>query len=106
MAMKIIKDLRTFLSLLRKERELLEVDIEVDPYLDIAEIHRRVIALKGPAILFKNVKGSRFPVVTNLFGSAKQLNLTFGRLLAFVAVLVNALENLITDEIVMHLKSA
>jgi UbiD family decarboxylase len=72
-------DLRSFLNLLKQEGDLLVIDQEVDPYLEIAEIHRRVIARQGPALLFTKVKGSIFPVVTNLFGTAKRLELAFGR---------------------------
>ena len=73
-----LHDLRSYLDLLRRERQLLVIEEEVDPYLEIAEIHRRVIAAGGPALLFSKVKGSRFPVVTNLFGSSKRLELAFG----------------------------
>ncbi|MCK5228218.1 MAG: UbiD family decarboxylase, partial [Desulfobulbaceae bacterium] len=96
MKYKIIKDLRTFLDVLRQESELLEVTVPVDPCLEIAEIHRRVIARGGPALLFTNVKGSRFPVATNLFGSAKRLELAFGRRpQQFVADIVRAAESLL-----------
>jgi UbiD family decarboxylase len=61
------RNLRTFLELLRRENEIVEIAAEVDPYLEIAEIHRRVIDKQGKALLFTNVKGSTFPVVTNLF---------------------------------------
>jgi len=92
---KIIRDLRDFLTILRRESELIEVNAEVDPYLEIAEIHRRVIRMNGPALLFTKVKGSRFPVVTNLFGSKRRMELAFGRRpLDFVANLVRAAENL------------
>jgi 3-polyprenyl-4-hydroxybenzoate decarboxylase len=40
-------------SLLRRENDLIEIDVEVDPYLELAEIHRRVIAQGGAALLFK-----------------------------------------------------
>ncbi len=72
-------NLRSFLETLRRENELVEIEAEVDPYLEIAEIHRRVIAEGGKALFFKNVKGSRFPVVTNLFGTVKRIDLAFGR---------------------------
>src|SRR2546423_8537889 len=71
-------NLRSFLDLLRREKDLVSIDTEVDPYLEAAEIHRRVIARGGPALLFKRVKGSRYPVVTNLFGTARRLELAFG----------------------------
>jgi len=91
----IIRDLRAFLEILRREDSLLEVSTPVDPHLEIAEIHRRVIAQGGPALLFTNVKGSSFPVVTNLFGTARRLELAFGkRPQQFVADLVRAAETL------------
>jgi len=71
-------NLRSFLNLLRKEGELIEIDVEVDPFLEIAEIHRRVIAEGGKALFFRKVKGSKFPVVTNLFGTVKRIELAFG----------------------------
>ena len=71
-------DLRTFLDLLYRENEILNIEAEVDPYLEAAEIHRRVIERGGPALLFKRVKGSRYPVVTNLFGTARRIELAFG----------------------------
>ncbi|HXG84834.1 MAG TPA: UbiD family decarboxylase [Pyrinomonadaceae bacterium] len=73
------KNLRSFVDKLREENELIEIEAEVDPYLEIAEIHRRVIDEQGKALLFKNVKGSQFPVVTNLFGTAKRIDLGFGK---------------------------
>jgi len=73
------KNLRSFISNLRDENELVEISAEVDPYLEIAEIHRRVIEQQGKALLFKNVKGSKFPVITNLFGTNKRIDLAFGQ---------------------------
>ncbi|MGH9969993.1 MAG: UbiD family decarboxylase [Pyrinomonadaceae bacterium] len=72
------RNLRTFLDLLSKEKEIITIDAEVDPYLEAAEIHRRVIDLGGPALLFNRVKGSRYPVVTNLFGTQRRIELAFG----------------------------
>ncbi len=73
------KNLRSFIEVLRKENELVEIEAEVDPYLEIAEIHRRVIDEQGKALFFKNTKNSRFPVITNLFGTAKRIELGFGK---------------------------
>src|SRR5918912_3162193 len=72
------RNLRSFLSLLARERDLVTVEAEVDPYLELAEVHRRVIARGGPALLFKRVRGSRYPVVTNLFGTPRRIELAFG----------------------------
>ncbi|WP_339134888.1 MAG: UbiD family decarboxylase [Candidatus Electrothrix sp. GW3-4] len=91
--MTSIYNLRQYLDILRRENELLVIDTEVDPYLEIAEIHRRVIARSGPALLFTQVKGSSFPVVTNLFGTNRRLELAFGtRPMDFVADLVRLAE--------------
>jgi len=73
-----VENLGAFLALLEKEREIVTIEAPVDPYLEIAEIHRRVIQEGGPALLFKNVKGSSFPVVTNLFGTKRRVGLAFG----------------------------
>src|SRR5436305_13268688 len=72
------RNLRQFIELLARENELVPVEAEVDPYLELAEVHRRVIAEGGPALLFKRVKGSRSPVVTNLFGTTRRIERAFG----------------------------
>ncbi|HVF44950.1 MAG TPA: UbiD family decarboxylase, partial [Pyrinomonadaceae bacterium] len=72
------RNLRSLLELLRRENELVEVSTEVDPHLELAEVHRRVIERGGPAVVFRNVKGSRYPVVTNLFGTERRIGLAFG----------------------------
>ncbi|MDO8348846.1 MAG: UbiD family decarboxylase, partial [Planctomycetota bacterium] len=73
-----LTDLRALLAVLRRENELVEIDAEVDPDLEAAEVHRRTIAAGGPALLFRRVKGSPWPVVTNLFGTARRVELAFG----------------------------
>ena len=89
-----LRTLRDFLELLRAKNELQVIDVEVDPYLEIAEIHRRIIARQGPALLFTKVKGSSFPVVTNLFGTQNRLELAFGaRPRLFVQHLVDLVEH-------------
>ncbi len=70
-------NLRQFLKLLREEKEIVDIYEEVDPYLEIAEIHRRIAAAEGPALFFHSVKNSPFPVTTNLFGSRKRIDLAF-----------------------------
>lgn len=75
----MISNLRELITLLVKEKEIIFVEEQVDPHLEIAEIHRRVIASGGPALFFSNVKGSAFPVVTNLFGTERRVELSFGK---------------------------
>ncbi len=96
MAAPKLHDLRNYLDLLKKEDDLLVIEEELDPELEIAEIHRRVIARGGPALLFTNVKGSDFPVVTNLFGTSKRLELAFGKKpQQFVNDIIRLTENII-----------
>ena len=71
-------DLRAFIDRLRHDHDLVEVEAEIDPYLEAAEVHRRVVAAGGPALLFTNVRGASFPLVTNLFGTAHRAELAFG----------------------------
>ena len=72
-------DLRAFLNDLRRSGEVVDVEAEVDPDLELAEIHRRVIAAGGPVLVFRNVRGASMPVVTNLFGTASRVERAFGR---------------------------
>ncbi|MBX7143133.1 MAG: UbiD family decarboxylase [Oligoflexia bacterium] len=74
----MLHDLQSFIALLRREGELAEIKTEVSPHLEAAEIHRRVIAEGGPALLFTNIRGARFPLVTNLFGTQRRIELAFG----------------------------
>jgi UbiD family decarboxylase len=89
-------DLRAFLDRLRAEHDLAVVDVPVDADQEAAEIHRRVIAAGGPALLFTNVIGRSFPLVTNLFGTPRRAELAFGpRPLALIRRLVGLAETLL-----------
>ena len=73
-----LPNLRAFLDRLRRAGDLVEVTAPVSAELEVAEIHRRVIAAGGPALLFTRVEGSDLPLVTNLFGTARRIELAFG----------------------------
>ncbi len=73
-----LSDLRSYLAALRERGDLIEIDAPVDPRLELPEIHRRVIAGGGPALLFNRVKGSPFRAASNLFGTAARVDLAFG----------------------------
>lgn len=62
---------------LEKNGHLARIKEEVDPYLEMAAIHLRVYAQKGPALLFENVKGSRFRAASNIFGSMERSKFIF-----------------------------
>jgi 4-hydroxybenzoate decarboxylase subunit C len=73
-----INNLRNFIDLLESKNLLKRITAEVDPHLEIPEIHRRVIIDGGPALLYENVKGSPFRAVSNLFGTPERVALAFG----------------------------
>jgi UbiD family decarboxylase len=72
-------NLRAFLEQLRRDHDLVAVEAPVSARLEAAEIHRRVIASGGPALLFTRVEGADLPLATNLFGTARRAELAFGR---------------------------
>jgi len=96
MAEPTFPDLRAFLDRLRRDGDLAVVEAPVDARLEAAEIHRRVIAAGGPALLFTNVRGAAFPLATNLFGTARRAGLAFGdRPLRLIRRLVQLAETLL-----------
>jgi len=68
--------------------QLARIDVPVDPRLEAAEIQRRVFRARGPAIYFANVRGCRFPMVSNLFGTKERMRYLFRDSLDAVARLV------------------
>jgi 4-hydroxy-3-polyprenylbenzoate decarboxylase len=79
---------RECVDALERAGELVRLEHEVDPYLEAAEIQRRVYQANGPALLFSRVKGSRFPMASNLFGTMKRAELLFADSLERVRRLV------------------
>lgn len=67
---------------------LRRVEAEVDPNLEMAEIQRRVFRAGGPALLFTRVKGSKFPMVGNLFGTLERAHFIFRDTLARVRQMI------------------
>lgn len=72
-------DLQSFLQLLEKEGELHRVTEEVDPELEVTEIATRAVKEKLPALLFENVKGSKYPLVINSMATLRRIELALGR---------------------------
>jgi 4-hydroxy-3-polyprenylbenzoate decarboxylase len=71
-------DLRSWIDELRRAGELVEIDAEVDPYLEITEVVDRTVKSGGPALLFKSPKGSEHPFLINQFGTEKRMAMAFG----------------------------
>ncbi len=70
-------DLREALDDLARTGQLRRVTEEVDPYLEMAEIQRRVHAAQGPALLFTRVKGTDFPCASNIYGTRDRTRYLF-----------------------------
>lgn len=73
------RSLGEFLRQLEVQGDLLRIRAEVDPRLEITQIAVRALREGMPALLFENVKGSRFPLAVNVYGSAKRIALAIGR---------------------------
>ncbi|WP_461453519.1 UbiD family decarboxylase [Mucilaginibacter sp.] len=74
---------------LEKHGRLIRIKEEVDPFLQMSAIHLRVFENEGPAILFENVKGSKFPAVSNLFGTLDRSKFIFRDTLDKIKTLVD-----------------
>ncbi|TWT49932.1 4-hydroxybenzoate decarboxylase subunit C [Thalassoglobus neptunius] len=62
---------------LEKHGQLVRITSPVDPHLEAAEIQRRVYQAGGPALLFENVTGCQFPMLSNLFGTIERTRFLF-----------------------------
>ncbi len=92
--LQLIFALMSYISLeeclldLEKNKHLLRIKEEVNPYLEMAAIHLRVHEAGGPALLFENVKGTKYRAVSNIFGSLERSKFIFRDTLAFVQKLI------------------
>jgi 4-hydroxy-3-polyprenylbenzoate decarboxylase len=64
-----------FLHRLEQAGELKRIGEPIDPVLEITEVADRVVKAEGPALLFENPKGSRFPVAINAFASRRRMSM-------------------------------
>jgi len=71
------RTLRECVADLERTGQLVRVGHPVDPNLEIAEIQRRLYRARGPAVLFENVRGCRFPMLANLFGTIERVRYLF-----------------------------
>ena len=72
------QDLRDFTDQLEQRGELKRISVEVDPYLEVTEICDRTLRAGGPALLFERAKGSKMPLLGNLFGTTRRVALGMG----------------------------
>ena len=73
---------------LERTGQLVRISAEIDPYLEMAEIQRRIYQAGGPALLFERVKGTRFPMLGNLYGTMERTRFLFRDTLDLVRRLV------------------
>jgi 4-hydroxy-3-polyprenylbenzoate decarboxylase len=73
----LYRNLRKCVADLTAAKQLVRIEAEIDPCLEAAEIHRRVYRAGGPALYFARVKGCRFPMVSNLFGTIERMHYLF-----------------------------
>ena len=78
---------------LEKAGHLVRIKEEVDPNLEMAAIHLRIYEMGGPAILYENVKGSKFRAVSNLFGTLERSKYIFRHSLDSVKKLIQLRNN-------------
>ncbi|MGI8636930.1 MAG: UbiD family decarboxylase, partial [Segetibacter sp.] len=82
------KSLEQCLLDLEQHNYLVRIKEEVDPYLEMAAIHLRVHEADGPALLFENVKGSKFRAASNIFGTLERSKFIFRQTLSSVQKLI------------------
>ena len=82
------RNLQSCVRDLERHGQLLRIDSEVDPRLEAGAIQRRVYAAGGPALLFTRVKGCRFPMLGNLFGTLERTRFLFRDSLPVIEQLV------------------
>ena len=73
---------------LENKGQLIRIKELVDPYLEMSAIHLRVYTAGGPALLFENVKGSKFRVASNIFGTLERSKFIFRDTLSLVQQLI------------------
>jgi len=74
----VFRDLREFLAHLETRGELTTITAPVSPALEITEISRRVLAKRGPALMFTNASPRGIRVLANLFGTEDRVAAAIG----------------------------
>ncbi|WP_159715832.1 UbiD family decarboxylase [Geminicoccus flavidas] len=73
------ESLRDFIAHLEARGRLVRVKTPVSPVLEMTEIQTRLLAERGPAVLFENVIDSSMPVLVNLFGTVERVAWGMGK---------------------------
>ncbi len=76
-------DLRSFLDRLERDRQLLRVQVPIDPHLESTALSLRALREGGPALLMERPAGATHALLGNLFGHRRRIELALaGRPLA------------------------
>lgn len=73
----MVRTLEESINDLEKNGQLMRVTEEIDPYLEMAALHLKVFEAGGPALLFENVKGSKYRAASNIFGDLARSKFLF-----------------------------
>ena len=87
------KSLQQCVSDLDKKGELIRISEQVNPDLEMASIHLEEFAKGGKAIIFENIKGSKFRAASNLFGTLERSKFMFRENLEIVKKLIDLKTN-------------
>lgn len=71
------KNLQECVIDLKRRGMLVQIDVPLDPHLEIGALQRRVYQAGGPALLFTNAIGCSFPLLGNLFGTVERTRFIF-----------------------------
>ena len=82
-------EFRKTLDFLRSKGELLDIESEVDPYLEASHLHLLINQAKGPALFFHKLKNCRFPAASNIFGTYDRMELLFGSNAGIIQFLID-----------------
>lgn len=65
-------DMREFMEFLEEQGDLIHITEEVDPFTEVSGITRIFLQNEGPAVVFDNLKGADYPVVTGLLATDRR----------------------------------
>lgn len=79
----VFRNLRAFVGFLQKQNLIARIEEPISTVLEVTELHRRVLARQGPALLLEQpIKSDgempRLPLLTNLFGTVERVSLGLG----------------------------
>lgn len=89
----IYSSLEDCLIHLEKNGQLIRIKEQVDPYLEMAAIHLRVHEAGGPALLFENIKGTKYRAASNIFGTIERSKFIFSSRLHIVQRMIELRKN-------------